>query len=64
MIELVLKDITCAHCVKHVDQAMKKADPTARLSFDLPKQIVRVETALSLSDVIAVLTEAGYPPSA
>lgn len=64
MIELILKDMTCGHCEKRVEQAMKQADPSARLSFDLPKQLVRIETALSLSDVIAVLTEAGYPPSA
>lgn len=64
MIELVLKDMTCGHCERRVEQAVKQADPAARLTFDLPKHIVRIETALSLSDVIAILTEAGYPPSA
>lgn len=64
MIELVLKNMTCAHCEKHVKQAVAQADSTARLEIDLAHQTVRIESALSLSDVIAVLTEAGYPPSA
>jgi copper chaperone len=64
MIELVLKDITCTHCEKSVTQAVQQADPSARIEIDLDHQIARIESAMSLSDVIAVLTEAGYPPSA
>ena len=63
MIELKIPAMSCGHCVQAVTEAVKAADPSAELDFDLPAKTVRVQTSAERQAVVAQLTEAGYAPA-
>lgn len=62
MLSFELPDMTCGHCVKAVTQAVQQADPSARVTIDLPTHRLEVDTQLPQQQLAAVLTEAGYTP--
>ena len=62
MFELKIPAMSCGHCVQAVTEAVKAADPAARLSFDLPAKTVRVETNAERQAVVEQLSAAGYTP--
>ncbi|MDB5815154.1 MAG: hypothetical protein JWN23_2271 [Rhodocyclales bacterium] len=64
MLEFRVEDMSCAHCVDSITQAVKAADPNAAVEIDLPAHIVRVESELAGEDIVAAITEAGYTPVA
>ena len=62
MLEFKLPDMSCGHCVRAVTEALKKTDPAATVVVDLPHKTVQVTSALPRPNLVAALTEAGYPP--
>ena len=58
-----LPQMTCGHCVRAVTQAVHEADPAAQLTFDLPTHQVQVQTTAARAELVALLTQAGYPPA-
>ena len=63
MIELKVPDMSCNHCVGAVTQAVKQADPAARVEVNLDTHRVKVETqALDAAAVAHAIEEAGYSP--
>lgn len=64
MIELTIKGMTCGHCASRVTQAVKSVDEQAKVSIDVAKKYVRIESARAAGDIEAALTQAGYPPTA
>jgi copper chaperone len=56
-----VQGMSCGHCVKAITQALQAKDPAARVRIDLAAKEVGVESALSADQVIAVITEEGYP---
>lgn len=54
--------MSCGHCVGRVTEAVRSADPKARVDVDLQTKKVRVETAAGREAITAALTEANYPP--
>lgn len=63
MITFRIDDMTCGRCVAALTQAFAAVDGHAKVTFDLPRHLVSVETtrtdAATLRDAIA---EAGYTP--
>jgi copper chaperone len=63
MISFQVNDMTCGHCVGVITQALKAADATASLRFDLAAHRVEIEAgqadAAALSQAIQ---QAGYTP--
>lgn len=61
-IEFELPDMSCQHCVRAITEAVRRVDPAAALSFDLPAHRVRIESSRTAGDFASALSEAGYPP--
>jgi len=63
MISFQVNDMTCGHCVGAITQALKTADATANVRFDLAAHRVHIEPgeadAAGLSEAIK---QAGYAP--
>ena len=64
MHSFTLPDMSCGHCVAAVTEALKTADAQARVEIDREARTADVDSALPRETLVAVLTEAGYPPSA
>lgn len=62
MIEFTVNDMTCGHCASRVTQAIKSVDDEAKVTVDVAKKRVRVDSAHDVAEIAAALTEAGYPP--
>ncbi|WLH36346.1 cation transporter [Pseudomonas sp. FP2196] len=56
-----VQGMSCGHCVKAVTQALQAKDPAASVRVDLAAKEVGVESALSVEQVIAIISEEGYP---
>ena len=63
MIAFEVQDMTCGHCVSTITKALKSTDKDAKVTIDMAKHLVIVESieadAQELHDAIA---EAGYTP--
>ena len=55
-----VQGMSCGHCVKTITQALQAKDPAASVRIDLAAKEVGVESALSVEQVIAAITEDGY----
>ena len=64
MLDLQIPNMTCGHCVRAVTEAVKSADPEAKVVIDLPTHKVQIETDAPRAVVLAKLAEAGYAPAA
>jgi len=58
-----IQSMTCGSCVGRITRAIKDLDPQARLEVDVKQRTVRIDTTENRPTLVAVLTEAGYPPS-
>jgi copper chaperone len=55
-----VQGMSCGHCVKAITQAVQTRDPAASVRVDLAAKEVGVESALTVDQVIAAITEEGY----
>lgn len=55
-----VKGMTCGHCVKAVTGAITEADAAAKVSVDLEKGRVDVDSSAPSETLAAAITEAGY----
>ena len=63
MIAFQVDDMTCGHCTRAIEQAIRALDPGARVAVDLSTQRVSVSgTAASAAAIAAALADAGYTP--
>ena len=63
MIEFQVPALSCGHCVRAVNEAVKEVDPQARVDVDLETRKVNVESNAARAQLVEALTEAGYPPN-
>lgn len=63
MVQFSVPAISCSHCVGMVTEALKQADPQARVEVDLASKSVTVDSTRDRATLSAALTEAGYPPA-
>lgn len=61
--EFQIPNMSCGHCVRAITEAVKAADPEARVATDLPRHQVQVDSTVPREQVVARLTEAGYAPA-
>jgi copper chaperone len=61
--EFDLPDLSCGHCVKAVTAATQALDAGARVEADIASKHVSIRSAQPREALVAVLTEAGYPPA-
>lgn len=64
MHHFTLPDMSCGHCVAAITQALKQADAQAQVTLDPAARTARVDSTLPRDALVAVLTDAGYPPAA
>ncbi len=63
MLTIHLPDMSCGHCKKAVEGAVRSLDQAATLDFDMNKRMVTIGTQAADADVIEAVKDAGYPAS-
>lgn len=63
MIAFEVADMTCGRCASTITQALKSADPGAKVTIDIAKHLVMVEPIESdAQELHDAISEAGYTP--
>ena len=57
-----LEDMTCGGCARSVTKAIEGVDPQASVQADPASRRVQVQTSASEAQIVAALTDAGFPP--
>jgi copper chaperone len=58
-----VQDMTCGHCVSSITKAVRRIDPTAKVTADLATHRVQVESTESDNTKLGdLIREAGYTP--
>jgi len=63
-ITLRVDDMTCGHCAGRIEQAIKGAFPGATVTADPASKLVTVQGGGDSASIGALITAAGYTPSA
>ena len=63
MLNFLIPNMTCGHCVRAITQAVQLADPAATVQADLATHQVQVDTMASRETVATQLAQAGYEPA-
>ena len=58
-----VQDMTCGSCVRHVNEAIAKIDPTAKVEADTVSRKITVTTTASRQQIEKALRDDGYPAS-
>ncbi|MFL9964830.1 heavy-metal-associated domain-containing protein [Paraburkholderia sediminicola] len=58
-----VKDMSCGGCANSITRAITNVDPAARLDIDVTTKIVKIDSALPLDRLVAVIEEAGFHPT-
>ncbi|ENX01208.1 MULTISPECIES: heavy-metal-associated domain-containing protein [Acinetobacter] len=59
-----IENMTCGGCARSVTATIKDLDEHARVEIDVEKKLVEVETGVHQDEIVAALTEDGFPPVA
>lgn len=63
MIAFEVNDMTCGHCVGTITKALQGADKDAKVTIDLARHLVMVESARADARTLGeAIAEAGYTP--
>lgn len=60
-ITLNVPDMSCGHCVKTIEAAVRNLDAAASVRADLAAKTIAVESSSAVSDISRALDTAGYP---
>ena len=58
-----VQDMTCGSCVRHVNEAIAKVDPAAKVEADTVSRTITVVTTASQQQIEKALRDDGYPAS-
>ncbi|MFM0412546.1 MULTISPECIES: heavy-metal-associated domain-containing protein [Paraburkholderia] len=61
--EFEVKDMSCGGCANSITRAVTNADPAAKLRIDVTAKIVKIDSALSVEHLVAVIEAAGFHPT-
>ena len=64
MIEFLVNDMTCGHCMNVITKALKDIDASAYINIDIAAHTVRVESTLPAEELAQAMRDAGYTPEA
>ena len=56
-------DMSCAHCVKAITEAVQTLDANAKVETNLETKKVNIVSDATAQALAQALTEAGYPPA-
>lgn len=59
-----IENMTCGGCARSVTTTIKDLDENATVNIDVATKLVEVESTVSESEIVAALTEDGFPPVA
>lgn len=59
-----IENMTCGACARSVTATIKDLDENATVNIDVATKLVEVESTASESEIVAALTEDGFPPVA
>lgn len=57
-----IENMTCGGCARSVTSTIQELDENAKVNVDVVSKMVEVESSASESEIIAALTEDGFPP--
>ncbi|MBA0286334.1 heavy-metal-associated domain-containing protein [Stenotrophomonas maltophilia] len=60
--EFHVEGMTCGGCARSVTKAIERVDPQASVQADPASRRVQVQTSASEAQIVAALTDAGFPP--
>ncbi len=63
MIEFILPDVSCGHCVGVVKKTVHAVDANATVEVDIPTKKVRIASTADKTTLAHALTAAGYAPA-
>jgi copper chaperone len=63
-VSLRVDDMTCGHCAGRIEQAIKRAFPGATVAADPASKLVTVQGGGDFASIGALVSAAGYTPSA
>ncbi|MFL9964624.1 heavy-metal-associated domain-containing protein [Paraburkholderia sediminicola] len=61
--EFEVKDMSCGGCANSITRAVNSVDPAATLDIDVTTKVVKIDSALPLGRLVAVIEEAGFHPT-
>ena len=59
-----IENMTCGGCAHSVTATIKDLDENATVHIDVATKLVEVESTVTESEIVAALTEDGFPPIA
>lgn len=59
-----IENMTCGGCARSVTATIKDLDKNATVHIDVATKLVEVESTVTESEIVAALTEDGFPPIA
>lgn len=60
--EFHVEGMTCGGCARSATKAIELVDPQASVQADPASRRVQVQTSASEAQIVAALTDAGFPP--
>lgn len=60
MTTLLVKNMTCGSCARHITQAVKALDPDAQLTIDIPARKVSIDSTQSVGDLVKAIEAVDY----
>ena len=57
-----IENMTCGGCARSVTATIQDLDPNAQVNIDVATKLVEVKTTLDTAQIVAALTEDGFPP--
>jgi len=60
MISFTIKGMSCGHCAQQITQTIKKLDPLAIVTIDVPKARVDIDSQLPANDFEKAINATGY----
>ena len=57
-----IENMTCGGCARSVTATIKDLDENATVNIDVVSKLVEVDSTVSEAEIVAALTEHGFPP--
>lgn len=59
-----IENMSCGGCARSVTATLKELDENATVSIDVASKLVEVDSTRSEAEIVAALSEDGFPPVA
>ncbi len=60
MTTLLVKNMTCGSCARHITHAVKALDPDAQLTIDIPARKVSIDSTQPVGDLVKAIEAVDY----